>query len=150
MISLREHLRAYFGDFVNEQSVRDAIFSALDANGDGQVTPLEFQQALAGGIHWPPGPSTHAAVKRRRRIFFHMDRDCSGELDLDEVMKALLGEIPTYGMDKKLKEMQALEADEIAGKERLSNLLSEYKSPASGGNKGVEELLEQQQQQATA
>ncbi|CAD7943814.1 unnamed protein product [Amoebophrya sp. A25] len=95
--NLQQHLKEIFGD-ITSPAVRAQIFSALDANGDGTVTAQEFMQAMAGNIHYPPGPSTASAIRRRKRIFYHLDMDCSGELDSEEITAALLGEkeVPVY------------------------------------------------------
>eukprot|EP00392_Amoebophrya_sp_AT5.2_P014732 g14893.t1 len=138
---LRAHMKNMFGD-LRDENVRQKIFTAMDANGDGQVTALEFQQALAGGIHWPSGPSTHNAIKRRRRIFFHLDRDCSGELDLEEVTNALLGDLPnanSYGSVRGGAGGHQLDEEEEEGnvmkdKDKLNAILEQYKN---NGGKGV-------------
>jgi EF-hand domain pair len=58
------------------------LFSQLDANGDGQISKLEFENALgAGGTN----------IANADTVFSKMDKNGSGSVSLDEMSSALKG-----------------------------------------------------------
>ena len=59
-----------------------ALFSQLDADGDGQISKTEFEKALgAGGTN----------IAKADDVFGKMDKDGDGSIGLDEMSSALKG-----------------------------------------------------------
>ena len=75
---------------VDEQEAREHygwIFSFLDPNDDGVVTPPEFVRALASPGSRPAG-ERQARIARLRTLFARLDEDRDGHLQRHEFMAA--------------------------------------------------------------